>query len=65
VLRCELFGDDRHERRDVLVRARYSDLKRDPMRWEQAFSEDGGEALKTNWIMAFARKQPSSKGSRR
>jgi hypothetical protein len=56
---CELFGDDRHEGRDVLVRARYSSITRDSVRWEQAFSEDGGETWETNWIMEFTRKQPS------
>jgi hypothetical protein len=24
-------------------------------RWEQAFSEDGGETWETNWIMDFTR----------
>jgi hypothetical protein len=24
-------------------------------RWEQAFSEDGGETWETNWVMDFAR----------
>lgn len=55
---CELFGEDRHEGKDVLVRARYSDITRDSVRWEQAFSEDRGGTWEANWIMEFARERP-------
>lgn len=53
---CELFGDDRHEGRAVLVRARYSDITPRSARWEQAFSKDAGGTWETNWIMEFTRK---------
>ena len=53
---CELFGDDRHEGRDVLVRARYSEITPRSARWEQAFSENAGGTWETNWIMEFARE---------
>jgi hypothetical protein len=56
---CELFGEDRHEGKAVLVRARYSEITRDSARWEQAFSEDGGGTWETNWIMQFVRETPS------
>lgn len=55
----EFFGDDTHEGRDVLVRFRWSEVGPGPARWEQAFSEDGGETWETNWIMVFTRKRPS------
>lgn len=46
-------GDDVHDGRPVRVRFIWD--ARDParLRWEQAFSPDGGESWETNWMMTF------------
>jgi hypothetical protein len=46
-------GDDTHEGRPVRVRFVWSRTTTGTPRWEQAFSEDGGETWETNWIMDF------------
>jgi len=40
----------------VTVRFIWRQLKPDALRWEQAFSRDGGATWETNWIMAFSRQ---------
>ena len=45
----------RHARRaTVRVRYRWTSVNATPQ-WEQAFSEDGGETLETNWTAEFTR----------
>ena len=48
-------GDDSHDGQPVRVRFTWSGTDTDTPRWEQAFSQDGGESWETNWIMDFAR----------
>ena len=46
-------GEDTFEGRPILVRFIWSRTTTGKPRWEQAFSEDAGEAWETNWIMDF------------
>jgi hypothetical protein len=48
-------GPDTFEGRPILVRYTWSRVTTPAPRWEQAFSEDGGETWETNWIMDFTR----------
>lgn len=48
-------GTDTFEGRPILVRFIWSGVTTPTPRWEQAFSEDGGETWETNWIMEFTR----------
>jgi hypothetical protein len=48
-------GDDTFEARPIRVRFIWSGVTTESPRWEQAFSEDGGETWETNWEMDFAR----------
>lgn len=51
-----LFGDDEHEGRPVRVRFEYRPAADGrAVRWEQAFSADGGQSWETNWIMDWER----------
>ena len=46
-------GEDVFEGRPILVRFIWSRTTTGKPRWEQAFSDDGGETWETNWIMDF------------
>ena len=46
-------GDDTFDGRPIRVRFIWSGITTPTPRWEQAFSEDGGETWETNWIMDF------------
>jgi hypothetical protein len=46
-------GEDTFEGRPILVRFLWSGATTRTPRWEQAFSEDGGETWETNWVMGF------------
>ena len=46
-------GDDTFEGRAIRMRFIWSGITTPTPRWEQAFSEDGGETWETNWIMDF------------
>jgi hypothetical protein len=48
-------GEDTFEGRPILVRFTWYGARSDSPRWEQAFSDDGGETWETNWIMEFTR----------
>jgi hypothetical protein len=48
-------GDDTHRGRPIRVRFTWSGVTTSSPRWEQAFSDDGGETWETNWTMDFAR----------
>jgi hypothetical protein len=50
-------GPDTFEGRPILVRYTWSGVTTTTPRWEQAFSEDGGETWETNWIMDFTRAE--------
>ncbi len=47
-------GEDTFEGKPILVRFTWSRVTTETPRWEQAFSDDGGETWETNWIMDFA-----------
>jgi hypothetical protein len=51
----EFFGDDDEGGRPVRVRFRWSDVTPTSVRWEQAFSQDGGQTWEANWVMNFSR----------
>jgi hypothetical protein len=48
-------GEDMFEDRPIRVRFTWSGVMTPTPRWEQAFSDDGGETLETNWVMDFRR----------
>ena len=48
-------GTDTLEGRPIQVRFIWSRLKTPTPRWEQAFSEDGGQTWETNWVMDMTR----------
>jgi hypothetical protein len=48
-------GDDTFEGRPIRVRFLWTGVTTTTPRWEQAFSDDGGETWETNWVMEFER----------
>lgn len=48
-------GHDTFAGRAILVRFTWSGVTTPTPRWEQAFSDDGGETWETNWVMEFTR----------
>jgi hypothetical protein len=48
-------GPDTFAGRPILMRFTWTGVTTSAPRWEQAFSEDGGETWETNWIMDFTR----------
>jgi hypothetical protein len=48
--RGEFYATDTLDGRDILVRFVISDVKEDSVRFEQAFSADGGKTWEINWI---------------
>jgi hypothetical protein len=48
-------GPDTFEGRPILVRYTWSQVSSGTPRWEQAFSEDGGETWETNFVSEFRR----------
>ena len=50
-------GEDTLEGRPILVRFTWSAVTTPTPRWDQAFSEDGGETWETNWVMDFTRAE--------
>ncbi len=53
-------GHDTFAGRAILVRFTWSGVTTPTPRWEQAFSDDGGEAWETNWVMDFTRTRGES-----
>ena len=51
----EFFGDETVDGRPVLCRFVWTRIPPDSPRWEQSFSDDGGETWETNWTMEFSR----------
>ncbi len=49
------YGNDVFEGRPIRLRFIWSPTTAATCRWEQAFSEDGGQSWETNWTMAFTR----------
>ncbi|GLW08072.1 hypothetical protein Misp01_32020 [Microtetraspora sp. NBRC 13810] len=54
--RGEFHGDDTHDGKDIRARFVWSDITAGSVRWEQAFSVDGGTTWVSNWIMEFTRR---------
>ena len=48
-------GPDTFEGRPIVVRYTWSGVTTSTPRWEQAFSEDGGETWETNFVSEFTR----------
>ena len=46
-------GEDTFKDRPILVRFSWSGATTRTPRWEQAFSDDGGDTWETNWAMEF------------
>ena len=44
---------------EVLSRFTFSDIAPSSLRWDDAFSQDGGKSWTHNWIMEFSRKEPA------
>jgi len=53
--RGEFYDQELFHGRAIYVRFIWTHDGPDTARWEQAFSEDGGQTWQTNWIMAFER----------
>lgn len=53
-------GDDTFEGRPIRMRFVWSGITTPTPRWEQAFSEDGGDSWETNWVMEFTRREEGS-----
>jgi hypothetical protein len=53
--RGDFYADDTWEGKPIRVVYRWTVLGDDEARWEQAFSEDGGETWETNWVMESTR----------
>ena len=52
-------GDDVFDGRPIRFRFIWSRTETRQPRWEQAFSDDGGETWETNWVMDFEREKVS------
>jgi hypothetical protein len=53
--RGEFHSTDTLDGRDILVRFVVSDVKADSVRFEQAFSADGGKSWEVNWVAVDTR----------
>ena len=47
--------------RVILVRNSFMNITPNSARFEQTFSDDGGETWETNWVMTFTRQKPADK----
>jgi hypothetical protein len=56
--RGEFFADGVADGKPFRSRSTWIKLTRDTLRWEQAFSPDGGKTWETNWIMEYTRASP-------
>lgn len=55
--RAECFSERKIDEKTVqLSRYTFSDITADTLRWDDAFSRDGGRTWTNNWIMEFTRK---------
>jgi hypothetical protein len=50
------YAPDTHNGTPVVCRYKWSDIKREAVLWEQAFSTDDSQTWETNWIMASTRR---------
>ncbi len=56
----EFYGDEHVRGNKVLCRFLWTRPAADAARWEQAFSDDGGNSWETNWIMTITRSHKAS-----
>jgi hypothetical protein len=56
--RGEFFSDSVADGKPFRSRCTWAKLTKDKLRWEQAYSADGGKTWETNWIMDFTRAAP-------
>jgi hypothetical protein len=56
--RGEFFSDSTLNGKPIRTRILWIKLTADSLRWEQAYSADGGATWETNWIMSFTRTAP-------
>ncbi|MHA4810758.1 hypothetical protein ACX0G9_21810 [Flavitalea flava] len=56
----EFFDQENFNGRSILARNGFYDITPTSVRFEQAFSADGGKTWETNWIMTFTRVQDES-----
>jgi hypothetical protein len=57
--RGEFYDTESYSGRSILVRKTWSDITAKSIRFEQAFSEDGGRTWETNWIALDTRLETS------
>jgi hypothetical protein len=57
--RGEFYDTEAYNDRNILVRNTWSDITPNSIRFEQAFSEDGGRTWETNWIAVDTRIESS------
>ncbi|WP_203322961.1 hypothetical protein [Pseudoxanthomonas beigongshangi] len=53
--RCDFCGQEDHDGKAILVRFVISDITPNSVRFEQAYSDDGGRNWETNWIAVDTR----------
>jgi hypothetical protein len=61
--RGEFFDTESYKGRSILVRNVWSNITPDSIRFEQAFSEDGGRTWEENWIATDTRLKSYSQGT--
>lgn len=62
--RGEFYAQERLDGRAILVRFVISDVTPDSVRFEQAFSEDGGKTWEVNWIAEDTRVDAAASGAK-
>lgn len=59
--RGEFFANQKIDARsNQITRFTFSDISRDSLRWDDAFSRDGGKTWLSHWIMEFSRRAASA-----
>jgi hypothetical protein len=58
--RGDFFGQESFNGQVIYTRNSFSDITPDSSRFEQAFSDDGGETWEPNWVMTFTRMKGKS-----
>ena len=53
--RGDFYGDDEHDGQPIRAHFIWSQITPESARWEQEFSNDGGQSWETNWIMELTR----------
>lgn len=58
--RGEFFSEIEFQGKKMLQRYSFSDATADSLRWDAAYSQDGGANWFTQWIMEFSRRDPKT-----